>query len=235
MSVTPHVTVLSGALGAGSRTERLARWCARECLSRGATATLFGGAELDFPFYGEPGRHGPRVARFLDDLARADGVVLVTPAYHGSVSGLLKNALDYVNELAADARPFFDARAVGCVALAGGEQGAAATLATMRAIVHALRGWPTPLGVGVTGGSLPDGDASPASERTRRQLGLMLDQVLFLGSVPGTGRPQEVALPSLALTALDAGYFDAGKSGSPRSGTSPEISVEPGLYRHADR
>ncbi|MFC4061511.1 NADPH-dependent FMN reductase [Planomonospora corallina] len=190
MPITPHVTVLSGALNAGSRTERLARWCAREFRARGASATLFRGAELDFPFYPGTGRHGPGVVRFLDDLVRADGVVLVTPSYHGSVSGLLKNALDYVNELAADERPFFDGRAVGCVALAGGEQGAAATLATMRAIVHALRGWPTPLGVGVAGDSLPDGDVSPGVERTRRQLGLMLDQVLSRSAAPVPGGPE---------------------------------------------
>ncbi|MFC7648959.1 NADPH-dependent FMN reductase [Streptosporangium lutulentum] len=53
MPTTPHVAVLSGALNADSRTERLARWCAGECVSRGATATLFRGAELDFPFYGK--------------------------------------------------------------------------------------------------------------------------------------------------------------------------------------
>ncbi|MFC7648960.1 NADPH-dependent FMN reductase [Streptosporangium lutulentum] len=118
--------------------------------------------------------------RFLDDLARADGIVLVTPSYHGSVSGLLKNALDYVNELAADERPFFD-ESGGMRRPGGRGAGAAATLATMRAIVHAMRGWPTPLGVGVTTASLQDGDAAPTDERTRRQLDLMLDQVLFLG------------------------------------------------------
>jgi NAD(P)H-dependent FMN reductase len=191
MSITPHITVLSGALRAGSRTERLSLWCARECVARGATTTLFRGAELDFPFYGSIGRQGPRVVRFLDDLARADGIVLVSPSYHGGVSGLLKNALDYVNELASDVRPFFDERAVGCVALAGGEQGAAATLATMRATVHALRGWPTPLGVGVTPESLPDGDTGPLSDRTRRQLGLMLDQVLLLSTTVGRGWPED--------------------------------------------
>jgi FMN reductase len=35
---------------------------------------------------------------------------------------------------------------VGCIAVAGGWQAAGQTLAALRAIAHALRGWPTPLG-----------------------------------------------------------------------------------------
>lgn len=192
MVTEPHVTVLSGALASGSRTERLARWCQRQCVARGATATLFRGDELEFPFYRYGHRHSPRVTNLLDDLVRADGIILLTPSYHGSLSGLLKNALDYVNELAGDERPFFDGRAVGCVAVAGGEQGAASTLAALRAIVHAMRGWPTPLGVSVaTDTTSIRQDGTPGDERIRMRLEVMLDQVLLhassrqqLGSLP---------------------------------------------------
>ncbi|MFI2028779.1 NADPH-dependent FMN reductase [Streptomyces buecherae] len=38
------------------------------------------------------------------------------PTYHGTVSGVLKNALDYVNDLIGEPRPFLDGRPVGCVA-----------------------------------------------------------------------------------------------------------------------
>jgi FMN reductase len=48
--------------------------------------------------------------------------------------------------LRTDDRAYFDGLAVGLIACAGGWQAAVQTLAAMRSIVHALRGWPTPLG-----------------------------------------------------------------------------------------
>jgi FMN reductase len=87
------------------------------------------------------------VDRFVAEMRQADGIILASPAYHGGVSGLIKNAIDYVEDLRADSPPYFQGRAVGLIATAAGWQGAAFTLAAMRNIVHALRGWPTPIAV----------------------------------------------------------------------------------------
>lgn len=73
--------------------------------------------------------------------------VISSPAYHGGLSGLVKNALDYVEDLRDDPRPYLEGRAVGLVVCAAGWQATATTLVALRSIVHALRGWPTPLGV----------------------------------------------------------------------------------------
>jgi FMN reductase len=86
----------------------------------------------------------PLARRLVSELAAADGVVLASPAYHGSISGLVKNALDHVEELRNDERPYLSGRAVGCLAVAQGWQGAVSTLAALRDVTHALRGWPTP-------------------------------------------------------------------------------------------
>jgi len=51
-----------------------------------------------------------------------------------------------LEDLREDKRPYLDGRAVGCIATAAGWQAAASTLAALRSIAHALRGWPTPLG-----------------------------------------------------------------------------------------
>jgi multimeric flavodoxin WrbA len=80
-------------------------------------------------------------------LRDADGIIVASPAYHGTVSGVVKNALDYAQDLVSDAQPYFDGRAVGLIAVAGGWQAAGSTLATLRSITHALRGWPTPMAV----------------------------------------------------------------------------------------
>jgi NAD(P)H-dependent FMN reductase len=123
-------------------------------------------------------------------MAAADGVVLISPTYHGALSGVLKNALDYLNDLAGAGQPYLSGRPIGCVALAQGGQGAASTLATLRIVGHALRGWPTPLGVALAGDEAALSAAGePAQPRAREQLGTMLAQVLSLAGRNAAARP----------------------------------------------
>ena len=58
----------------------------------------------------------------------------------------MKNALDLLEDLRGDPRCYLDGRAVGCIVTATGWQAGGTTLMALRSIIHALRGWPTPLG-----------------------------------------------------------------------------------------
>lgn len=172
----PHVVVLCGSLGSANRTARLGHHCAELCVRANATASVFTGDDLDLPFYRPGSDHPPAAVRLVEESARSDALVLVSPSYHGSISGLLKNALDYLNELVDAPRPLLDGRAVGCIALAAGPQGGASTLSAMRAITHALRAWPTPLGVAF----VPErpSDEPTTDPHTRARLETMVDQLL---------------------------------------------------------
>jgi NAD(P)H-dependent FMN reductase len=177
----PRVVCLSGSLHPDSKTGRLAIWCASALTELGAQVSLFADADLDVPHYRPlPAERAEPVRRMLEAIKDADGVLLVSPTYHGTVSGVLKNALDYINDLDAAPRPFLDGRPVGCVAVAAGDQGAASTLATLRTITHALRGWPTPLGVTVWGPAAEFRHGAPASEGLVAQLQIMLRQIVTM-------------------------------------------------------
>ncbi|MEV4754142.1 NADPH-dependent FMN reductase [Micromonospora sp. NPDC049559] len=205
-----HVVLLSGSLSPTSRTDRIAAWCARRCAAGGAVATWFPGAELNFACYRPAAVRPAPVRRFLDALAAADGVVLLSPAYHGTLSGLLKNALDYVNDLAEADQPFLDGRPIGCVAIADGEQGAHSTLATLRTVAHALRGWPTPYGAALSGERAALDDAgAPRLGRTAAELELMLGQVL-------TGTSRRPRAPRESRLRLAAGPTGVPTSGAER-------------------
>ena len=79
----------------------------------------------------------------------ADGIILGSPGYHGSISGLVKNALDYA-EICAPMRGLISAAARSAASRPRrGWPGAVNTLGALRDIVHALRGWPTPLGAAI--------------------------------------------------------------------------------------
>lgn len=175
----PCIVALGGTTRPGSSTERALRH-ALACMDDAETVLLCG-ADLELPLYAP---HAPArtraVDRLLAHLRRADGVIVGTPGYHGGVSGAIKNALDYAEELRGDARPYLSGRAVGCIVTASGPQGAVTTLSALRDIVHALRGWPTPLGVCIAGAEpafSPEGRClcASADEQLRTLAGEVLD------------------------------------------------------------
>ena len=124
----------------------------------GARTELFGGAFLaGLPIFDPRAQNADAACdRFLEAIRRADGLIVASPGYHGSISGLVKNALDCLEDLRDGERPYLDGRAVGCIVTASGGQAAGSTLAALRAIVHALRAWPTPFGATLNAGGLFD-------------------------------------------------------------------------------
>jgi FMN reductase len=173
--MTVHVVGIGGSIRADSQSERALRIALTGAAAAGAKTTMFSGGQLLLPFYDPsvPDRPSDAV-RLIDALRTADGVLLVSPGYHGTVSGLVKNALDYVEDLREDERPYLDGRAVGCVAAAFGWQASVTTLTALRSIVHALRGWPTPLGSAINSALVTfdeTGCSDPKVEDTLRIIG----------------------------------------------------------------
>ena len=112
-------------------------------------------------------------------LRLADGVLLATPAYHGGISGLVKNALDFTEDLRGDARAYLQDRAVGCIVCAEGPQALGATLAALRAMVHSLRGWPTPFGAAINSSTRPfGGDGQAADAAALQGCEMVADEVV---------------------------------------------------------
>lgn len=180
MSKAPHFVAIGGTSRPDSSTERALRRALDFAGDAGATTALISGEALSLPFY-EPGaaERGERAAALVAQLRRADALVIGSPGYHGGLSGLVKNALDYVEDLRGDARSYLDGVPVGCVATAAGWQGAMATLIQIRSVVHALRGWPTPLGVAInTAGGTAPADDPIARETVQGQLKTMVAQQL---------------------------------------------------------
>lgn len=146
----PLIVGIGGTTRVNSSSELALKACLALTQALGARTEMFSADALDLPHYGSGRAQGDeRVIRLVDALRRCDGVVLSSPAYHGSMSGMLKNALDYVEDLRSEARPYLDGRSVGVIVSAYGAQAIGTTLVAVRSVVHALRGWPTPVGVGI--------------------------------------------------------------------------------------
>ena len=98
----PFVVGLGGTLRANSSTERALRYCLAAVARKGGRTRLFSGEDLNLPMYAphEPERT-PAARELVAALRDADAVVVGSPGYHGAVSGLVKNALDYVGDASA--------------------------------------------------------------------------------------------------------------------------------------
>lgn len=175
----PFIVGIGGAANPGSSTERALTLALASAETAGARTQMFDGAALcELPHYLTAGSsEAPVAATLVAAIRAADGLIIASPGYHGSISGLVKNAIDYIEETSKDARVYLDGLPVGLIATAYGWQATGSTLATLRSIVHALRGWPTPLGAAInsSGGIFRDGVCT--DEGAARQLELVGRQV----------------------------------------------------------
>ena len=182
------VVGLGGSVRVGSSTELVVRSVLSALDERGVKTELFTGPELMLPPYEQTPECSGAGHELVEAVRRADGIVVGSPGYHGSISGLVKNVLDYLEELREDGRPYLDGRPVGCVATAYGWQAAVNTLTTLRQIVHALRGWPTPLGIALNAaGGLTDDDGAISDPRIMESIQIMATQI-FDFAAAGRGR-----------------------------------------------
>jgi FMN reductase len=189
MTVTPYVVALGGSVRGGSTTDSVLRLALSVAAAAGARTLHLGGLELNLPMYTPDGQERTPAAKTLvAELRKADGIIIGSPSYHGSISGYVKNALDYAEDLRNEPSPYFDGRPVGCIAVASGWHGAMSTLDTLRSIVHALRGWPTPLGVPVVAPPpLFDSGGACLIPKVRDQVEIMARQVVAFATWRASG------------------------------------------------
>jgi FMN reductase len=154
----PLVVGIGGTTRSQSSSEMALAVSLEAARTAGAETLMFSGSALELPLYAPSSKaREPAAERLIEALRRADGVIISSPSYHGGVSGMIKNALDYVEDMRGDDRIYFDGRAVGCIACGAGWNATGQTLASLRAVVHALRGWPTPMGVVMNTNPASDG------------------------------------------------------------------------------
>jgi FMN reductase len=176
----PYIVGLGGTPRAGSTTERALSIALRAIEQAGGKTRLFGGGFLAGLPHFNPGPGGPSAeqAELTEAVRRADGIILATPGYHGSLSGVVKNALDTLELTRNDERPYFHGKPVGIIITADGAQAGGTTLMAVRAIIHAMRGWPTPFGASLNSANLFDADGECRESRDAWQIATVAEQVM---------------------------------------------------------
>ena len=127
------IVALGGTTRPESSTERVLGLAAEAAAAQGADVRTFGGAYMaGLPHYRGPEWTPDKGREMIEAVRAADGILLATPGYHGTVSGMVKNAIDYLEELATDTRPYLEGRPVGLIVTAFGHQAANSSMTTLR-------------------------------------------------------------------------------------------------------
>ena len=105
----------------------------------GASTEILDLREMKLPFCngGSDYPEFPDVEVLRDKVKAADGLILATPEYHGSVSGVLKNALDLMSF------EHLSGKVTGLISVLGGQSNSNA-LNDLRIIVRWVHGWVLP-------------------------------------------------------------------------------------------
>jgi FMN reductase len=130
---------IAGSLRPGSYTHKALEVAAQRLQALGAEVELIDLRQLDLPFCdgGDDYPNHPDVAKLSQAVKTADAVILATPEYHGSVSGVLKNALDLMGF------EEFSGKVTGFISVLGGQSNSNA-LNDLRTITRWIHAWAIP-------------------------------------------------------------------------------------------
>lgn len=161
-----NVVGLCGSLRDGSFSRMALALALEGAAQAGATTELIDLREYDLSFVGKDDPGTADDARLRAKVKAAQGLVIATPEYHGSFSGVIKNALDLLGFEETEGKM------IGLVAVSGGAMGGIEAMNALRAVGRALHAWVVPNQAGVPRASKqfrPDGTLPDAAlaERLR--------------------------------------------------------------------
>lgn len=134
-----HIVLISGSGSENAHTLALIKSLESIIQECGLKTTIWDLQKNPLPFM-DPLHHGDemhpnlKTREFINLIDQADGIILGTPIYHGSFSGILKNALDNLGDEAFKNKP------VGLISNAGG-MGNTQACEQLRSIVRSLYGY----------------------------------------------------------------------------------------------
>ena len=128
-----------GSLRSNSYSAKALEQVSEMVKAKGAEVEILDLREMKLPFCDASDDYPdyPDVKKLQETVKSADGLILATPEYHGSLSGVLKNALDLMSfEHLSD-------KVTGLISVLGGQSNSNA-LNDLRVIIRWVHGWVIP-------------------------------------------------------------------------------------------
>ncbi|MDP9959245.1 NADPH-dependent FMN reductase [Chryseobacterium lathyri] len=139
-----------------STSGRISQYFAERLEQSGFQTEIFTLADSGIPLFDTPLTKIPlAVERMTQLFLEADVHFWMAPLYHGSIPGVMKNCLDWLEITASHYHPYLTDKTVGLVCWADGLQ-AMQGINTMDTVAKSLRAWPIPFSVPIIRSALFD-------------------------------------------------------------------------------
>jgi FMN reductase len=145
----------------------------------GAETRLATVHDLDLPLFRTEWRlddYPPTLAWLLDEVRRADGLIICSPTYHGTISGAIKNVLDAMIFLAWDTPPYFGGKPVAVMSYGG--MTSMGVLSTLTTCVRGLKGITVPTHVAVPESAVDRQAVAIVDPRINERIDYMVGELL---------------------------------------------------------
>lgn len=169
------IVMIAGSNRKGAASTFLLRYIGSLLQGHQISVTCIELKELELPLY-SPDTEGlsSNVQYVLEMVKSADGLIFATPEYHGSISGVLKNALDYMNASHVSGKPVLS------VSSAGGPVGVS-SLTHLQSIIRNLHGVDSPEWISIGAGSHGfDSEGVPLDAGLRDRVDAAVEKFLAL-------------------------------------------------------
>lgn len=109
----------------------------------------------------------------LESFTSEDTQIWLAPLYHGSIPGVMKNALDWLELTSRDDIPYLSNKKIGLIGISDGSF-AVQGINTMISVAHTLRAWVLPYSIPINKQEALFRDQDQLAEHYRTKIDLMI-------------------------------------------------------------
>lgn len=166
-----NVLIFNGTMDNSPYTtaNRLTGYFEEQFRQKGFSTEVFSPVGGHIPFFEYPKGEIPGpVKKMCDAFCNADVHVWLTPLYHGSMTGVMKNTLDWLEMTSKLSNPYLTGKVVALVCWGDGSQ-AMQGINAMDSVAKALRAWVLPFSVPIMKEHLYDKETQAFSASYRNK------------------------------------------------------------------
>ncbi|SDT13996.1 NAD(P)H-dependent FMN reductase [Paenibacillaceae bacterium GAS479] len=169
------IAIIAGGNRKDSSSTQMLRYMEKALKEKGIQITFVDLYQHQLPLYSpDSSEPSAQVDALVQAVSDADGIILGTPEYHGSFSGVLKNALDYLGAAQFEGKPVLVANAsAGAVGVS--------SLTQLQTVVRNLHGINCTEWVSLGGDNRNFAeDGQPANDKTKQRILYALEHLTRL-------------------------------------------------------
>lgn len=193
---TPRIVGLGGGMRPTSRSLVALKTGLDFAAAAGAETRLLSVFDLNLPMYrpdfSSPDQYGPEavpaIERLIESARWAGGMLWASPGYHGSLSGAVKNALDFIQFLANDTPSFLYGKTVGVITTSAGSIASVNAVTHLNQVAHGLRAQVVPLAVPITGIGRAIPEDTLVDEQALQRLEMLAKELVTLSASSARSR-----------------------------------------------